>query len=73
MGVTRSGWVVLAAAMALGGCGSDTPTEPSLFRAEDIVVGEGAPAAAGDIIVRDPGVGLLVARPRLAFPGGPRR
>jgi hypothetical protein len=46
-----SGWVVMAAAMALAGCGSDTPTEPSsFFRAEDIVVGTGNPAVAGDRI-----------------------
>ena len=42
--------LVVTAAMALAGCGSDTPTEPSFFRAEDIVVGEGAPAAAGDLL-----------------------
>jgi len=48
MGIRSSGWVLMAAATALAGCGSDTPTEPSVFRAEDIVVGSGAPAAAGD-------------------------
>ncbi len=48
MGIRSSGWVLMAAAMALAGCGSDTPTEPSLFRAEDIVVGSGDPAVAGD-------------------------
>jgi FKBP-type peptidyl-prolyl cis-trans isomerase len=41
---------VMTAAMALGACGSDTPTEPSFFRAEDIVVGEGTAAAAGDLL-----------------------
>ena len=50
MGIRSSGWVLMAAAIALAGCGSDTPTEPSLFRAEDIVVGSGAPAAAGDTL-----------------------
>ena len=50
MGIRSSGWVLMAAAMGLAGCGSDTPTEPSLFRAEDIVVGDGAPAAAGDTL-----------------------
>ena len=50
MGIRSSGWLVVAAAAALAGCGSDTPTEPSLFRAEDIVVGSGAPAAAGDTL-----------------------
>jgi FKBP-type peptidyl-prolyl cis-trans isomerase len=50
MGLTKAGWVVMAAATAFGGCGSDTPTEPSLFRAEDIVVGSGTPAAAGDTL-----------------------
>src|SRR5687768_11242157 len=49
MDVRSSGWV-MAAALALAGCGSDTPTEPSVFRAEDIVVGSGAPAAAGDTL-----------------------
>lgn len=48
MGITKGGWLVMVAALSLGGCGSDSPTEPSLFRAEDIVVGEGAPAVAGD-------------------------
>lgn len=42
--------LVVTAAMAMAGCGSDTPTEPSFFRAEDIVVGEGTPAAAGDLL-----------------------
>jgi peptidylprolyl isomerase len=42
--------LVMTAAMAMAGCGSDTPTEPSFFRAEDIVVGEGTPAAAGDLL-----------------------
>ena len=50
MGIRSSGWVLMAAATALAGCGSDTPTEPSVFRAEDIVVGSGAPAAAGDTL-----------------------
>jgi FKBP-type peptidyl-prolyl cis-trans isomerase len=50
MGIRSSGWVLMAAATALAGCGSDTPTEPSLFRVEDIVVGEGTPAAAGDML-----------------------
>lgn len=50
MGIRSSGRVLMAAAMALAGCGSDTPTEPSLFRVEDIVVGSGAPAAAGDTL-----------------------
>jgi FKBP-type peptidyl-prolyl cis-trans isomerase len=48
MGISRAGLVVVAAALALGGCGSDSPTEPSLFRAEDLVVGSGDPAVAGD-------------------------
>ena len=50
MAITRTGWVVMAAALALGGCGNETPTEPSLFRAEDIVVGAGDPAVAGDLL-----------------------
>ena len=50
MGIRSSGWVVMAAAMALGGCGSDAPTQPSVFRVEDIVVGSGTPAAAGDTL-----------------------
>lgn len=50
MGIRSSGWVLMAAATALAGCGSETPTEPSVFRAEDIVVGSGAPAAAGDTL-----------------------
>lgn len=50
MGIRWPGWVLVAAAAALAGCGSDTPTEPSLFRAEDILVGEGAPAASGDTL-----------------------
>lgn len=50
MGIRWSGWVLMAAALALAGCGSDTPTEPSLFRAEDLVVGEGVPATAGDTL-----------------------
>lgn len=48
MGIRSSRWVLMAAVMALAGCGSDTPTEPSLFRAEDIVVGTGNPAVSGD-------------------------
>jgi FKBP-type peptidyl-prolyl cis-trans isomerase FkpA len=48
MGIGWSRWVAMVAAMALAGCGSDTPTEPSVFRVEDIVVGEGTPAATGD-------------------------
>jgi FKBP-type peptidyl-prolyl cis-trans isomerase len=51
MGIRWTGWVLVAAATALAGCGSDTPTEPSLFRAEDILVGEGAPAASGDTLI----------------------
>jgi FKBP-type peptidyl-prolyl cis-trans isomerase len=39
---------LVAAALALAGCGSDSLTDPSYFRAEDIVVGEGNPAVAGD-------------------------
>jgi peptidylprolyl isomerase len=50
MGIRAYGSLVLAAAMAVAGCGSDTPNEPSFFRAEDIVVGEGNPAAAGDLL-----------------------
>jgi FKBP-type peptidyl-prolyl cis-trans isomerase len=49
MGI-RSCAVVMAAAMALSGCGSDTPTEPSVFRVEDLVVGAGDPAVAGDTL-----------------------
>ena len=49
MRITSAAFVVTAA-MALAGCGSDTPTEPSYFRAEDIVVGEGTAAAAGDLL-----------------------
>ena len=49
MGI-RSCGVLVAAAMALGGCGSDTPTAPSVFRVEDIVVGTGDPAVAGDTL-----------------------
>ena len=48
MGTSSSGWVLFAAALALAGCGSDSPTTPDFFRAEDIVVGEGNPAVAGD-------------------------
>ena len=50
MGVRSSGWVLMAAALALAGCGDDTPTAPSLFRAEDLLVGDGAPAVAGDTL-----------------------
>lgn len=50
MGLRSSGWVLMAAAVALAGCGSDTPTAPSLFRVEDILVGSGAPAAARDTL-----------------------
>ena len=50
MGIRWSGFVLVAAGAALAGCGSDMPTEPSLFRAEDILVGEGAPAASGDTL-----------------------
>lgn len=46
----RSCGVLMAAAMALAGCGSETPTEPSIFRVEDIVVGSGDPAVAGDTL-----------------------
>lgn len=49
MGITRAG-IVLTALIALAGCGSDSPTKPSLFKAEDIVVGEGAPAVTGDTL-----------------------
>jgi FKBP-type peptidyl-prolyl cis-trans isomerase len=49
MGI-RSYGVLMAAAIALGGCGKDTPTEPSLFRVEDILVGAGDPAVAGDTL-----------------------
>ena len=42
--------LVMTVAMAMGGCGSDTPTAPEFFRAEDIVVGEGTPAVAGDAL-----------------------
>ena len=48
MGFRSWGGLVMAAALALSGCGSDTPTAPSLFRAEDLLVGEGVPAVAGD-------------------------
>jgi FKBP-type peptidyl-prolyl cis-trans isomerase len=48
--MSRPVWVVVAAALALGGCGSDSPTEPSLFRAEDLVVGSGDPAVPGDAL-----------------------
>ena len=47
--MTRAGFVLMAVT-ALAGCGSESPTEPSFFRAEDIVVGQGAPAAAGDVL-----------------------
>src|SRR5688572_5301866 len=50
MGIRAYGWVMMAAAVAVGGCGSDRPTEPSLCRAEDSVVGSGTPAAAGDTL-----------------------
>jgi FKBP-type peptidyl-prolyl cis-trans isomerase len=50
MGIRSSGWLVMATALALAGCGSDSPTEPSLFRAEDLLVGDGAPAVAGDTL-----------------------
>jgi FKBP-type peptidyl-prolyl cis-trans isomerase len=49
MGI-RSCGLLMAAALALAGCGSDSPTEPSLFRVEDIVVGSGDPAVAGDTL-----------------------
>lgn len=41
---------LLMAALSLAACGSDTPTEPEIFRAEDLVVGTGAPAAPGDTL-----------------------
>lgn len=50
MGIRSSGVLMVAAALALAGCGSDTPTEPSVFRVEDIVVGSGDPAVAGDTL-----------------------
>ena len=50
MGTRSSGWVLMAGALALAGCGSDTPSSPSYFRAEDIVVGEGNPAVRGDTL-----------------------
>jgi FKBP-type peptidyl-prolyl cis-trans isomerase len=53
MGIRSSGLVLMAAAMALAGCGSDTTTAPSIFRAEDIVVGTGDPAVAGDALTVD--------------------
>ena len=49
MGI-RSCGALMVAAMALSGCGSDTPTEPSVFRVEDLVVGAGDPAVAGDTL-----------------------
>ena len=42
--------VVIVAALWLGACGSDTPTEPETWTAEDLVVGEGTAAAPGDIL-----------------------
>ena len=51
MAIRAWGPAVLAmAALTLLGCGSDSPTAPSLFRAEDLQVGEGAPAVAGDTL-----------------------
>ena len=49
MGITRLG-IAFVALAALAGCGEDSPTAPSLFKAEDIVVGEGEPAVAGDTL-----------------------
>jgi FKBP-type peptidyl-prolyl cis-trans isomerase len=50
MGIRSTGWVLMAAALALAGCGKDTPTAPSLFRAEDVRLGEGTPAVPGDTL-----------------------
>ena len=46
----RVRWVLMAAAVAVAGCGNETPTEPGIFRVEDIEVGTGTPAAAGDLL-----------------------
>ncbi len=50
MGIRSSGLAVMAVtvALAIGACGKDAPTAPSLFRAEDVRVGEGVAAVAGD-------------------------
>jgi FKBP-type peptidyl-prolyl cis-trans isomerase len=51
MAIRSWGPAVLALlALTLPGCGSESPTEPSLFRAEDVQVGEGPPAVAGDTL-----------------------
>jgi FKBP-type peptidyl-prolyl cis-trans isomerase FkpA len=49
MGI-RSWGLALVASLAFAGCGKETPTAPSLFRAEDIRLGEGVPAVAGDTL-----------------------
>ena len=50
MGLRSSGWMLAVAALGLAACGSETPTEPGIFRVEDIEVGSGAPAVAGDTL-----------------------
>jgi FKBP-type peptidyl-prolyl cis-trans isomerase len=42
--------MAITTALGIGACGSDSPTEPSLFRAEDVQVGEGVPAVSGDTL-----------------------
>jgi FKBP-type peptidyl-prolyl cis-trans isomerase len=50
MGLRSSGWMLAVAALGLAACDSETPTEPGIFRVEDIEVGSGAPAVRGDTL-----------------------
>jgi FKBP-type peptidyl-prolyl cis-trans isomerase len=54
MSMRSSGLLVMAVTLALGfgACGDDTPTAATstLLGVQDIVVGEGTPAVAGDVL-----------------------
>lgn len=47
VGSVLAAMVVLA---ALGGCGADSPTGPSTLQVEELTVGTGATAVAGDVV-----------------------
>ena len=46
----RMSVIAVTLALGFGACGSDTPSQPSLLGVQDIVVGEGDPAVAGDLL-----------------------
>lgn len=51
MGIRSLGLAVMTVtALSFSGCGGESPTEPSVFRAEDLQVGEGVAAVAGDFL-----------------------